>query len=114
MSTQAAEFDLNTDEGFRAFIAKYEAEEAAKLGCRKNIEPLALDAVGIRGLLARLKPERRDDRSDWLAVGMALHAAGESVETWDQWSQQSDKWDAKCCYSGKSARVDCGPCCQKS
>lgn len=38
-----------------------------------------------------------DDYDVWLNVGMALHAAGFSVEGWDEWSQKSDKYEAGAC-----------------
>jgi hypothetical protein len=30
---------------------------------------------------------------DWLRVGMALHDAGEPIDTWDAWSQRSQSYD---------------------
>lgn len=40
-----------------------------------------------------------DDRDDWLAVGMALHAEGrgsdEALAIWSEWSKGSDKFDAR-------------------
>lgn len=38
-----------------------------------------------------------DDRDDWLHVGMALHHADpfDGLAIWDEWSQSSEKYDAK-------------------
>lgn len=48
--------------------------------------------------LNALSPYRADDYEDWLAVGMALHSADDSLLTeWDNWSQQSPKYTPGCC-----------------
>ena len=48
--------------------------------------------------LAQLAPRRADDRDDWLRVGMALHSVSRDlVGAWDEWSQQSEKYEPKVC-----------------
>jgi hypothetical protein len=52
---------------------------------QKNIETA-------RAALGALSPPRADDRDDWLAVGMCLHAVSDDLlDQWDNWSKQSEK-----------------------
>lgn len=46
----------------------------------------------LRDVVMALKPSRADNRQDWLSVGIALYNEGESVELWDEFSQQSPKY----------------------
>jgi hypothetical protein len=62
--------------------------------------PWAIDSVDqkrVRELVTALKPERADDYSDWLTVGMIMHKAGLPMDEWDRWSQQSQKYQAGEC-----------------
>jgi hypothetical protein len=44
--------------------------------------------------LQQLAPERCDDYTDWVTVGMALRELGAAgFELWDQWSQRSSKYE---------------------
>ena len=53
---------------------------------QKNIETA-------RAALGALSPPRADDRDDWLAVGMCLHAVSDDLlDQWDNWSEQSEKY----------------------
>lgn len=48
--------------------------------------------------LSALNPCRADDYDEWLAVGMALHSADDSLLTeWDTWSRQSSKYKPGAC-----------------
>jgi hypothetical protein len=48
--------------------------------------------------LNALSSSRADDYDDWLAVGMALHSADDSLLVeWDNWSRQSQKYTPGCC-----------------
>ena len=53
---------------------------------------LALEA------LDHLASWRADDRETWLKVGMALHSVDDGLlSAWDEWSQLSEKYQAKEC-----------------
>ncbi len=63
--------------------------------------------------LNALQPRRADDYENWLAVGMALKSANESLlAEWESWSQQSSKYKPSECEkkwnSFKSAGVNLG------
>jgi phage/plasmid-associated DNA primase len=48
--------------------------------------------------LSAINPSRADSYEDWLQVGMALHSVSlDLLPEWDQWSQQSAKYDAGSC-----------------
>ena len=58
------------------------------------------DATYIEELLAALHVERAADYDTWLKVGMILHSVGdgdEMLDTWERWSQQSDRWEEGAC-----------------
>lgn len=49
----------------------------------------------VRAALDHIPPD--SDYQTWLFVGMALHAAGEPVETWDRWSARGQKFQTGEC-----------------
>ena len=61
--------------------------------------PLGLSADEAKDAITALDKEWSEDRAKWLEIGMALHHefGGNSTgfTIWDEWSQQSDKYDAK-------------------
>ena len=66
-----------------------------------------------KSYLAALHPSRADNYDDWLLVGMALKSADESLLVeWDNWSQQSSKYQSGVCLqkwnSFKSNGVNIG------
>lgn len=56
-------------------------------GCHKT------DSEWAREYLAALRPERADNRDDWITVGMALHSVGDDslLSDWIEFSMKSDK-----------------------
>ena len=55
-------------------------------------------AAWAEALLDQLNPARADDYAEWVAVGMALSELGDAGLTlWDQWSQQSAKYEPGAC-----------------
>jgi len=50
-----------------------------------------------RRCLQSLNAARADEYHSWVEVGMALHAAGCDVEDWDNWSQQSQRYEVGVC-----------------
>lgn len=48
------------------------------------------EATRVAGSLERIDPDPYDD---WIKVGMALHAAGYPLETWDSWAKGSPKYN---------------------
>lgn len=49
--------------------------------------------------LTHIDPKRADRYEDWLNVGIALHNVGLCCGVWDEWSKQSDKYQADVCES---------------
>lgn len=61
-----------------------------------DFKPRTTEAQDAQKILERLSARRADDYGDWLAVGMALHAAGlagEGLRMWDTWSAKSQKYE---------------------
>ena len=55
------------------------------------------DAEFAVACLPQLAARRCDDYADWLAVGMALHAAGAPCAAWEAWSRGSAKYREGVC-----------------
>jgi hypothetical protein len=54
------------------------------------------DKALARDILANLKPERADDRTDWVQVGMILKSVSEDLlDDWIEWSKQSSKFKSE-------------------
>jgi len=63
-----------------------------------RIEDLAHEIHCARRNLTRLRPERCEDYSGWLEVGMALHQLGsDGLDLWDRWSRNSEKYQPGAC-----------------
>ena len=59
---------------------------------KRDDRALALEA------LDHLAPWRADDREAWLKAGMALNSvSNDLLHVWDEWSQQSEKYQPKEC-----------------
>ena len=82
---EAVEFDDDDDEGFLDAMAAQ--------------PPLGLSDEEAKDAVEALDKEWSEDRAKWLEIGMALHHefGGNSTgfEIWDEWSQQSEKYNAK-------------------
>lgn len=48
----------------------------------------------VRDMLAYIDPDVT--YSDWIEIGMALHAGGHSLALWDEWSQRGTKYSPGC------------------
>ena len=61
-------------------------------------QPVAVTAEQWDEIQRALPAIDADDRDTWIRVGMALHSTGcgqAAFTAWDQWSQRSDKYDAR-------------------
>ena len=57
-----------------------------------------VDPKQIQELQSALQHISADDYHDWIKVGMCLHSLGNDdigFRLWDEWSQTSEKYDAK-------------------
>lgn len=71
------------------FLTATEGQKTAASGDDINVAKQAIQ---------HLAPARADDYFDWINVGMALHSVHDSLlDAWDQWSQQSDKYQPGDC-----------------
>lgn len=62
------------------------------------IKDLSAEIARAKMALELLKPWRADDREQWIEIGMALKQLGEDgLRLWDEWSQQSKKYDEADC-----------------
>ncbi len=105
----ADEYGLNVDPAgkdvSRLCFVSYDSElimraEAEAFGPQADVEQKAEPSrsphddqpnpADIRAALDCLPPDA--DYRTWLVVGMALHAAGEPVQTWDSWSARGQKY----------------------
>jgi len=75
--------DIPVEEPVRSEVI-YEAQEG--------------DARRAAAALRAIDPEHADDYHTWIKIGQALHSVdSELFETWDEWSQNSDKYSSVEC-----------------
>lgn len=71
-------------------------EEPERSGA--EYEPQEGDARRAMAALRNIDPEHADDYHMWIKIGQALHSTDSDLfEAWDEWSQQSDKYDGTAC-----------------
>lgn len=71
---------------------------AKPLKVRKNGGENKTDIDWAITYLSAINPSRADSYEDWLQIGMALHSVSiDLLPEWDQWSQQSAKYNVGSC-----------------
>ena len=66
---------------------------------QQDHRPVEVDDATWADLCDAVKAINADNRDTWVQIGMALHSTGhaDAFAVWDQWSQKSEKYDAKDC-----------------
>jgi hypothetical protein len=79
----------------RALFAKRFGQREERSAAGHDSEVLGLSASDIDRCLEHLDPSTGHD--EWLSIGMALHheTRGEGFETWNAWSEGSDKYPGR-------------------
>ena len=69
----------------------------------KTARSPTFDAMAMRKVLKRVPMKHFADYADWVKIGAILHfeskGSESGVELWDEFSQQSDKYEAGCCQA---------------
>lgn len=79
-------------------LALWQAQEAVSTAARQPM-PAGAALERLRAHLTAVRKHARDNRDEWLRVGMAVHhetqGSPEGMALWDEWSQPSAKYNSE-------------------
>ncbi len=88
-----------------ASLSQRMLEQQRTLRHVKRLKPLLATGI-VENALSVIPPDI--EYSEWIAVGMALHAAGYPLQVWDDWSARGQKYTGSCSYHWSTFTADYG------